>query len=142
MAGVINFFTEDSAFHLKQKRLTRIWLYTVVDKLTLACGDLNFIFSSDRYLLKINRDYLNHDFYTDIITFDNAATANLVSGDLFISITRVKENAKIHKTQFIDELNRVMVHGVLHLAGYKDKRKLDELKMRKMENKMLSLRTF
>lgn len=114
------------------------WLskVTVIEKKEM--GDITLIFCSDEYLLKINQEYLDHDYYTDIITFDYSED-NVVSGDLFISVDRVAENAQINKVDFINEFNRVIVHGVLHLCGYKDKSEEDEKLMRSKENEMLQL---
>jgi len=96
-------------------------------------GDLSFIFCSDDYLLDINKKYLNHDFYTDVITFDYSEN-NILSGDVFISIDRVKENAGTFNVPFEEELQRVMIHGVLHLAGYKDKTDKEKKQMTDKEN--------
>lgn len=114
------------------------WLskVTVIEKKEM--GDITLIFCSDEYLLKINQEYLDHDYYTDIITFDYSED-NVVSGDLFISVDRVAENAQINKVDFMNEFNRVIVHGVLHLCGYKDKSEEDEKLMRSKENEMLQL---
>jgi rRNA maturation RNase YbeY len=100
-------------------------------------GDVYVIFVSDDYLLEINQSYLNHDYYTDIITFDYCEQ-NVISGDLFISVDRVRENADVFNVDFGTELHRVIIHGVLHLCGYKDKTEDDEEVMRKMENKYLN----
>ena len=142
MAGEINFFTEGVSFQLKHKRKIRLWITEVILKTRRVPGTINYIFCSDAYLLKINKDYLRHDYFTDIITFSHGTGKLLIEGDIFISIDRVRENAAAFKVTFFDELNRVMVHGILHLSGYKDKQRRDVLLMRKMENKMLSLRTF
>jgi len=99
-------------------------------------GELNLVFCSDDYLLEINNKHLNHDYYTDIITFDYSEKKK-ISGDLLISIDRVKENAKIFSVPFIHELNRVVIHGVLHLCGYKDKTEEEKKQMRNLENKYL-----
>jgi len=114
------------------------WLskVTVIEKKEM--GDITLIFCSDEYLLKINQEYLDHDYYTDIITFDYSED-NVVSGDLFISVDRVAENAQINKVDFMNEFNRVIVHGVLHLCGYKDKSEEDEKLMRSKENEMLQV---
>jgi len=104
-------------------------------------GFLNFIFCSDNYLLKINVEHLNHDTYTDIITFDYSKE-DRISGDIFISIDRVEENAKSHKTSFENELHRVIIHGVLHLLGYGDKEPGQKAEMRQKEDFCLSLRDF
>lgn len=114
------------------------WLDEVAELEKKKIGDINLIFTSDKYLLKVNQDYLDHDYYTDIITFDYSED-DFVSGDLFISVDRVKENADTSKVSFLNELNRVVVHGVLHLCGYKDKSESEEQLMRQKENQMLRL---
>ena len=101
-------------------------------------GDIVLIFCSDEYLLEINKKHLNHNYYTDIITFDYCVE-NIVSGDLYISIDRVKENAKTFNDSFINELTRVVIHGVLHLCGYNDKTEADQKNMRNLENKYLAM---
>lgn len=101
-------------------------------------GDVVLIFCSDEYLLEINKKHLNHNYYTDIITFDYCVE-NIVSGDLYISIDRVKENAKTFNDSFINELTRVVIHGVLHLCGYNDKTEADQKNMRNLENKYLAM---
>lgn len=97
-----------------------LWLTKTVQSESFKCGDITVVFCDDEYLLAINRSYLNHDYYTDIITFDYCENG-LVNGDLFVSVDRVKENAESLALVFEDELRRVCVHGVLHLCGYKDK---------------------
>ena len=101
-------------------------------------GDVTIIFCSDDYLLEVNREHLDHDYYTDIITFDYSVFP-IVSGDLFISVDRVKENATDFNVSFEHELHRVIIHGFLHLCGYFDKTNEDELLMRSKENQALSL---
>ncbi len=96
-------------------------------------GEISIIFCTDDYLLKINKDFLNHDYYTDIITF-NYVSDNIISGDLFISVERVKENAKSFNVKFIEELERVILHGILHLIGYDDKTTEQKEEIRKKEN--------
>jgi len=96
-------------------------------------GDITVVFCSDEYLLDYNRKYLNHDYYTDIITFDYS-TMNIISGDLFISTDRVRDNALAFEVDFFNELSRVLFHGVLHLCGYKDKSDSDQIVMREKEN--------
>jgi rRNA maturation RNase YbeY len=100
-------------------------------------GDVSVIFVSDDYLLEMNQTYLNHDYYTDIITFDYCEQ-NIISGDLFISVDRVRENADVFNADFRTELHRVIIHGVLHLCGYKDKTEENEKEMRVLENKYLN----
>ena len=104
-------------------------------------GDVSLIFCSDEHLLEMNKQYLDHDYYTDIITFDYTV-GNLVSGDLFVSLDRVADNATRMSLTFDDELHRVCVHGLLHLCGYKDKSEADEKLMRAKEDEMLMLRKF
>lgn len=123
--------TVDSSFYNN-------WLERVSSIENKEIGDVSLIFTSDEYLLKVNQDYLDHDYYTDIITFDYSEDG-IISGDLFISIDRIIDNAKINSVTFVNELNRVIVHGVLHLCGYKDKSESEELLMREKENQMLSL---
>lgn len=114
------------------------WISTVIEKENLVMSDIALIFCDDEYLLKVNQEYLEHDFYTDIITFDYCSD-NLVSGDLFISVERVIENAQQYEVTFEHELNRVIIHGVLHLCGFKDKSPKDEKMMRQKEADALLL---
>jgi probable rRNA maturation factor len=117
-----------------------LWLSKVVESYKSEVGDLSFQFCSDDYLLDMNKEYLDHDYYTDIITFDYS-TNNKISGDIFISYDRVKENAiSFGNGITYDELCRVVVHGVLHLLGFKDKSDEDKKRMREEETKSLSLR--
>ena len=102
-------------------------------------GAINIIFCSDNYILDVNMKYLQHDYFTDIITFDYCEK-DVLSGDLFISIDSVRENAQFYGTEFADELNRVMVHGVLHLIGYDDHSEADIAEMRRKENYYLDMR--
>jgi probable rRNA maturation factor len=132
----INFFTEDIDFVLKSKTILRAWVRDSVVEEGYTISVLNFIFCSDAFLLKINIDYLKHNFLTDIITFDtgDGIINKIISGDLFISIDRIKANAFSLNKLFSDELHRVMIHGVLHLMDYKDKRKIDKFKMTERED--------
>lgn len=141
MESGINFFSEDIDFDLENETEICDWIINCVKKENKKEGELSFIFSSDDYLLKINKEYLDHDFYTDIITFDYR-DEDTISGDIFISIDRVKENAQSLSIPFIDELHRVLIHGVLHIIGYKDKSSEEESIMRAKEDFYLSLRTF
>jgi len=135
----ILFFEEDIRFPLKEKNKYKIWLKKIAANQNRKIKDLNYIFCSDEYLYQINIDYLNHKTYTDIITFDNSETDKYIEGDIFISIDRVKENAEKENAGFEKELLRVMSHGLLHLMGYKDKNKEDQLLMREMENQSIIL---
>ncbi|MBD8488893.1 rRNA maturation RNase YbeY [Echinicola sp. CAU 1574] len=133
----INFFQEDIIYNLPQKNLTKKWLREVAKREGFIITDLNYIFCSDEYLYKINVDYLDHDTYTDIITFDNSEEENTIEGDIFISIERVKDNAKTENQDFHHEALRVLSHGLLHLCGYKDKSKEEAHLMRQKENASL-----
>ena len=117
------------------------WYSNVCEVEVKELGEVSIIFCSDEHLLEMNKEYLEHDYYTDIITFDYTQDA-LVSGDLFISMDRVKDNADEFDVPFQDELHRVCVHGLLHLCGYRDKSESDEELMRSKENEMLKLREF
>ncbi|NJN50369.1 MAG: rRNA maturation RNase YbeY [Polaribacter sp.] len=124
-------------FQLEAEKKFLNWILKVADSYQRKITDLNFIFVDDAYLLNINQQFLNHDTYTDIITFDNSVDET-IAGDIFISVDRVKENAVIFNTTFVNELHRVMIHGVLHLIGFKDKSENDELEMRNQENLALT----
>ena len=136
---MVSYYTEDTKFAFKEKRLTSRWLKLVAESEIRRLGDISIIFCSDNYILDVNMKYLQHDYFTDIITFDYGEGDRL-SGDLFISVDSVRENAVFYKTEFEDELNRVIVHGVLHLIGYDDHSKEDIAEMRAKENYYLSLR--
>lgn len=135
----ILFFHEDTTFRLKDRTIVRAWLKKVAKKEGYSILGLNYIFCSDEYLLQINKDFLEHDYYTDIITFDQSEVKGKMEGDIFISIDRVKDNAKTEGTTFTEELHRVLAHGVLHLTGYKDKTPKDAKKMRAKEEEALKL---
>lgn len=137
--NLIQFSIETNGFTLKNRRLIKEWLSKVAQLHHCKPGNLTFIFVDDEQLLEMNKQYLQHDYYTDIITFDYSELP-IVSGDLFISIDRVHENAKTLEISFIDELHRVMVHGVLHLIGFSDKGKKAEQVMRTKEEEALKMR--
>ena len=133
--GGINFFSEND-FVLEKEKEFRNWVDQVIDSEGKYVGDLNFIFCDDEYLHEINLKYLDHDTYTDIISFDNSL-GNTLHGDIFISTDRVQENALNFNVDFIEELKRVVIHGVLHFCGYMDKSEREkELMRRKEEEKM------
>jgi rRNA maturation RNase YbeY len=115
------------------------WFLTVIQRFDKEQGDITIVFCSDAYILEMNRSHLNHDYYTDIITFDYCE-GDLVSGDLFISLDTVLSNSIELGTSFTDEIHRVCVHGLLHLLGFKDKTDDDEKEMRRQEDIMLSIR--
>jgi probable rRNA maturation factor len=134
---MITFSTEDLSFSLPEKNKHKAWLKSVAKNEGKNIGELNYIFCSDAYLLKINQSYLNHDTFTDIVTFDNSDGGKVIEGDIFISYERVKENGeKLSTTD--TELHRVMVHGLLHLLGYKDKKKEDKTLMTEKEDFYIS----
>jgi probable rRNA maturation factor len=130
----INFFTEDIKFTLTNKRAVRTWLRSAIDDEGYYLDELNFIFCSDEYLLGVNQQFLQHDYYTDVITFDNSQERKTILGDIFISLDRVKENAKDNRATTHHELCRIMIHGTLHLLGYKDKTKRNKEQMTEKEN--------
>ena len=136
---MIRYFQEDIRFELKQKMLNNRWLKMVAGSEMRRLGAINIIFCSDNYILDVNMKYLQHDYFTDIITFDYCEK-DILSGDLFISIDSVRENAQFYGTEFADELNRVMVHGLLHLIGYDDHSESDIAVMRQKENYYLEMR--
>lgn len=136
----IQFFQEDVDFKLQHPRKTVSWIKKSITEEGKIPGEINFILCSDEYLLKVNQDYLNHNTYTDIITFDTSETEDSIDGDIFISIDRIKENAiKFSKTED-EEIHRVIIHGVLHLIGYGDKSKIEKAQMREMEDFYLANR--
>jgi rRNA maturation RNase YbeY len=132
----IYFHTEGVSLPDIDYKMVKKWILLVVKSENKICGDLNFIFCTDQYLLEVNKQYLNHDYFTDIITFDYSEE-DTAAGDIFISADRVKENANFYGTDFITELKRVCVHGVLHLIGYKDDTTKEKAKMTKKENEYL-----
>lgn len=129
----IHFFWEDISSNLKQKIRLRNWITNTIKEENKRLGELTFIFCSDTYLLSINQEYLNHNTYTDIITFNNSEDER-ITGDIFISLERVHENALRFKVSEQDELHRVMIHGTLHLLGYTDKGKDAKALMTNKEN--------
>ena len=138
---MVHFFNEDVSYVLKDKMKLKNWVKIMIEQHQKSLGEVNFVFCSDEYLHEMNVEYLQHDTLTDIITFDYC-DGNTVSGDLFISIDRVKDNASDLKIKLTDELHRVMIHGVLHLIGFKDKSQQDAATLRSQEEKSLLLRGF
>ncbi|MDR0367766.1 MAG: rRNA maturation RNase YbeY [Bacteroidales bacterium] len=133
MDGNVCFYNEDVSYRLVSKRKIRSWLVWVVAREKKQAGDISCIFCSDNYLLEINREYLSADYLTDVITFD-FTKENHISGDIFISVDRVKENAKAYQQRCFQEMLRVIVHGVLHLCQYKDKTEQEQRQMREKED--------
>lgn len=135
---MVAFYFEDTDFKLRHKTRIKEWLRLVAESEVFTLGNISVIFCSDNYILDINQKYLQHDYFTDIITFDYSEGGR-ISGDLFISVDSVRENSVEYGTEFEDELHRVIVHGILHLIGYDDHTE-DEIKiMRSKEDYYLSL---
>ena len=137
---MISFFKENTTFDIKSKNKVKAWLRTVAAGYGCTIGDLNYIFCDDDYLLEINRQYLGHDYYTDIITFDSRedAASKRIDGDIFISVDTVRANGAEYGEGFNREMMRVVAHGLLHLAGEDDITKAQQKKMREAENAALA----
>ena len=131
-------FNYETEFVLDNEEAIANWISNVITSENKKEGEINYIFCDDEYLLEINKEHLQHDYYTDIISFDYTV-GNEINGDMFISVDRVKENAQDFNVSFDDELKRVIVHGVLHYCGYKDKSEEDELLMRNKEDEKLGM---
>lgn len=138
----IDFYAEDLAFDLPAQTEVKQWLITVAASEHSDIQELTFIFCSDAYLLELNQQYLEHDTLTDVITFDYAEESGVVEGDVFISVERTRENAAEMGVAHLQELHRVMVHGLLHLLGYTDKTDEEKATMRTKEDFYLNLRPF
>ena len=134
----ISFFSEDISFEIDNSHKHIIWINSLISSHSKIEGEITYIFCSDNYLLSINKEHLNHDTFTDIITFDYSQSG-IISGDIFISIERVIENAKLFSQEFSQELKRVMAHGVLHLIGFKDKTEEEKKDMREAEENAIKL---
>ena len=134
----IRFSVQDINFELPKAENVKKWISEVVLRRQKRVGNISYLFCSDEYLLGVNQQYLNHDTYTDIITFDYVA-ADLISGDIMISIDRVGENATHFQVPFEQELHRVIIHGVLHLLGQGDKSETEAAEMRRQEEEALAL---
>ena len=135
----IHFFSEEIPYTLKEKLNRKRWLTKIATNAGFKIKELNYVFCSDEYLYQMNRDYLKHDTYTDIITFDNSENKDDIEGDIFVSIDRVRENAKTHTQEIETEMNRVLAHGLLHLMGYKDKTQEEAALMRLKEEESIKL---
>lgn len=138
--NVLDFYSEDVEFDLENATAVDAWLKSLIKEEGKELDSISYIFCSDPYLLEINQSYLNHSDYTDTISF--TYNENPVEGDIFISIDRIKENAKDFNVEFYDELHRVFAHSTLHLLGYNDKSPGDKLLMTEKENYYLSKRSF
>lgn len=132
------FFEQIDSIEISES--TTIWLKNIILKEAKKPGEINYIFCDDEYLLQVNRDYLQHDYYTDIITFDYVK-GKTISGDIFVSLPRISDNSSTLSKNFEDELHRVLAHGILHLCGYKDKTEEEEKEMRSKEDFYLALRS-
>jgi rRNA maturation RNase YbeY len=135
----IYFFLEEVSYNLKDKKKIREWIIKSAENEDYTIGSLNFIFTNDNVLLQLNKEYLRHSTLTDIITFDLSEKERELSGDIFISIDRAKENSREFNDSLSDEVHRLIIHGVLHLMGYKDKTPEEKQVMREKEEFYLSL---
>jgi len=136
----VRFFQEHSSYSIPHPRKTASWIKEVLKKEKRPKAEINYILCSDKYLARLNKAFLNHSTLTDIITFDNSSGDKSLDADIYISIERVAENATKFKNSFDEELHRVMIHGILHLLGFKDKKASEKALMRKKEDACLSLR--
>lgn len=136
-SALVHFFYEDTDFLLNQIDNYKSWLLSIIDHYSIELEGLNYIFCSDDYLLQINKEYLQHDYYTDIITFVNSESP--LQTDIFISIDRIRDNAQSMGIPFLSEIHRVMVHGILHCAGFDDKTDDQKAEMRSLESRFISL---
>lgn len=133
---MIQFFFENIEENINSNYT--IWLEEIIHKESKKLGEINYIFCDDAYLLKVNQDYLQHDYYTDIITFDKVR-GTTINADIFVSLQRISDNASTLSRDYQEELRRVLAHGILHLCGYKDKSEAEEKMMRSKEDHYLAL---
>ena len=138
MCMTISFNKADANATLANRVALKSFIEKKVKKEGYSIDSLTYVFCSDKYLLKINKDFLSHDYYTDIISFDLSEVPGQLIGEVYISVDRVRDNAKTHGTSLKEELHRVIFHGALHFCGYKDKKPSDAKKMRQMEDAWLS----
>ncbi len=137
-----HFFKEGVKFRFQNQEALKEWIESAFKKNRTKVESISYIFCDDKYLLKLNKDFLQHNYFTDIITFDNSEQKEKIEADIFISIDRVTANSKKFNTTFQNELHRVMIHGALHLIGYSDKTRKDERVMREAEEYWLNKRNF
>lgn len=135
----IQFIFTDTVIQLSERKRLKLFIERIFRKKKKALTKLSIIFCTDEYLLDINKRFLQHDYYTDIITFNLSESPNIIDGEIYISVDRIKENARNQQVFLKDELHRVIFHGVLHLCGYKDKEQGEKAKMTTAENKQLKL---
>lgn len=138
--GSVRFFYEDIKYSVSKPRKTVSWIRDVIKKEKAGLSEINYIFCSDEYLHSLNQKFLDHNTLTDIITFSNSTKKGILEAEIYISVPRVRENAQKFMVDFQDEMNRVMIHGVLHLLGFRDKKPTEKALMRKKEEACLSLR--
>ena len=139
---MIRFFTQDCSYNLAQRLKIRRWIDEVIRREGYRAGEINYIFCSSEYHRQLNRDFLGHDYFTDVITFEDRESRvgeGVVAGEVYIDVATVTDNAPMYNTLPINEMRRVIVHGALHLCGHKDKSPSAERKMRQMENRYLKL---
>jgi len=129
----IRYFNEGLKYTLKNKRIIKRWIFETIESENYICGDINIIITTDKNILEINKEHLSHNYYTDIITFDYCENKS-ISGDIFISLDTVKNNSLRFSVSLLDELHRVIIHGILHLIGYNDKSKIQKAEMKQKEN--------
>jgi rRNA maturation RNase YbeY len=134
-------FNYQTKYVLKNTKEIKNWISHTIFNLKKDVGAINYVFCDNEFITDINKKFLNHDYPTDIITFDYSDT-KIINGEIYLSIEQIKENHKTYNTNLTDELHRVIIHGILHLLGYKDKTKTEQLEMRTQEDYYLSLRTF
>jgi len=135
---MINFYTDQVSTPDIDNIKISLWIEKIILKHGKLCGEINYIFCNDQKILEVNKEYLNHDYYTDIITFDYSENS-ILSGDIYISIDTVFSNSKQFNSSYNEELARVIIHGILHLCNYKDKTEEESLNMRKLENESLEI---
>lgn len=138
MSSNIHIFSEGIKFRIKERARLKNWIVSVIDRYEKINGEINVVFTSDRKLRDINLKYLNTDNYTDIITFDLSDEELIISGDIYISLERIVENARTFEVGIENELHRVLIHGILHLLGFDDRTETQRTEMRKLENLFLS----
>ena len=136
-AETLNFYSEND-FQLREEGFYEAWIRRIIESENRKLEEISYIFCDDEYLLEINQKYLDHDTYTDIISFDNSV-GNILAGDIFISTERVEENAREYGVDFQEELRRVMAHGILHFCGYKDKSDEESILMRQKEEEKMRM---
>ncbi|MDR0830950.1 MAG: rRNA maturation RNase YbeY [Prevotellaceae bacterium] len=133
---MLNYFSENIKIPQIRRRETTAWIKSVAQNYGKKIGDISYIFCNDEKILEVNQKYLQHDYFTDVITFDYSEN-DVISGDIFISLETVKSNSEKYNTLYNNELQRVIIHGILHLCGLKDKTEKDEKLMREAENNAL-----